>query len=119
MKTLAELSFKIDPIYAMVKDSKSLYMHTQDQYIEPYELDYSRIKPFYLVDENRWQIDLPTIDEDDLKSFAAGARKIFANGKLTHYDYMYRLDYKFFHPYTLIEEARFKENGECVMYEEI
>ena len=117
MKTLAELSFKSNPIHNMVKDSKSLHERTQDQYIEAYELDNSRIKPFYLVDENRWQINLPSIDEDDLKNFAAGARKIFSNGRLTHYDYMYRLDHKFFCSWTLMEEARFKENGECVVYE--
>lgn len=116
MKTLAELSFKSNPIYSMIKNPKSLHECIQDQYIEAYELDNSRIKPFYLVDENRWRINLPIIDEDDLKNFAAGARKIFTNGQLTHYDYMYCLDYNFFHPLTLIEEARI-ENGECIAHE--
>ena len=106
MKTLAELSFESNPIYAMVKDSKSLHDHVQDQYIEPYELDNSRIKPFYLVDDDRWKIKLPTIDEDDKKNFAAGARKIFNNGKLVHYDYMYHLDHSFFCPLTLAEEVK-------------
>ena len=58
MKTLVELAFECDPIYAMVADVKTLYEYTKDQPIESYELDDSRMKPFYLVDDNRWKIKL-------------------------------------------------------------
>lgn len=117
MKTLTELALKCDPIHAMVTDVKTLCEYVESQRIEYYELDYSRIKPFYLVDENRWKIALPAIDEDDKKNFAAGARKMFSNGKLVHYDYMYHLDRSFFCPFTLAEEVKLQgsEAGEYVM----
>lgn len=121
MKTLAELSSKSGTV-STIKKSKinPLSMHIEEnQYIEPYELYDSRIKPFYLVDENKWEVNLPGIDEDDSKNFAAGAIKIFAGGKLLHYEYVYRLNNILFHPYTLIEEAKFKESGECIAYEDI
>lgn len=54
MKTLTELAFKCEPIYAMVADIKTLYECTKVHYIESYELDDSRIKPFYLVDDFRF-----------------------------------------------------------------
>jgi hypothetical protein len=115
MKTLTELAFKCDSIYAMVADVKTLYECTEVYHIESYELDDSRIKPFYLVDDDRWKIKLPAIDEDDVKNFAAGARKIFNNGKLVHYDYMYHLDRSFFCPLTLAEEVKIQESGDYVM----
>ena len=115
MKTLVELAFKCDPIYAMVADVKTLYEYTKDQPIESYELDDNRIKPFYLADDNRWKIKLPTIDEDDKKNFATGARKMFNNGKLVHYDYMYHLDRSFFCPLTLAEEVKIQGSGDYVM----
>lgn len=115
MKTLVELAFKCDPIYAMVADVKTLYEYTKDQHIESYRLDYSRIKPFYLVDDNRWKIELPAIDEDHKKNFAACARKVFNNGKLVRYDYMYHLDRSFFCPLTLAEEVKIQESGDYVM----
>lgn len=58
---------------------------------------------------------MPAIDEDDVKNFAAGARKIFNNGKLVHYDYMYHLDRSFFCPLTLAEEVKIQESGDYVM----
>ena len=103
MKTLDELAFKCDPIYAMAADVKTLY-----------ELDDSRIKPFYLVDDDRYKMKLPAIDEDDKKNFAVGARKIFNNGKLVHYDYMYHLDRSFFCPFTLAEEVKIQGSGAYV-----
>lgn len=115
MKTLAELASKCDPIYAMVADVKTLYEYTKDQHIETYELDDSRIKPFYLVDDDRYKMKLPAIDEDDMKNFAGGARKIFNNGKLVHYDYMYHLDRSFLCPFTLAEEVKIQESGDYVM----
>ena len=114
MKTLDELAFKCDPIYAMVTDVKTLYEYTKDQHIETYELDDSRIKPFYLVDDDRYKMKLPAIDEDDTKNFAAGARKIFNNGKLVHYDYMYHLDRSFLCPFTLAEEVKIQGSGAYV-----
>lgn len=115
MKTLAELAFKCDSIYAMVTDVKTLYEYTKDQHIKPYELDDSRIKPFYLVDDNKWKIELPIINEDAMKNFAAGARKIFNNGNLIMYDYMYHLDRSFFCPLTLAEEVKIQGSGDYVM----
>lgn len=116
MKTLAELASKCDPIYAMVADVKTLYEYTKDQHIETYELDDSRIKPFYLVDDDRYKMKLPAIDEDDMKNFAGGARKIFNNGKLVHYDYMYHLDRSFLCPFTLAEEVKI-QGSEAYVYD--
>lgn len=116
MKTLAGLAFKCDPIYAMVTDVKTLHEYAKDQYIKPYELDDSRIKPFYLVDDDKWKIEMPIIDEDAKKNyFAAGARKIFNNGNLIMYDYMYHLDRSFFCPFTLAEEVKIQGSGDYVM----
>ena len=115
MKTLTELAFRCDPIYTMAADVKTLYEYVNDQHVKSYELDYSRIKPFYLVDDNRWKIELPAIDEDDKKNFAAGARKMFSNGKLVHYDYMYHLDRSFFCPFNLAEEVKIQKSGAYVM----
>ena len=93
MKTLVELAFKCDPIYAMVADVKTLYEYTKDQPIKSYELD-----------------------EDDKKNFATGTRKMFNNGKLVHYDYIYHLDHDFFRPFTLKEETKIQESGEAYSY---
>lgn len=115
MKTLTELAFKYDPIYAMVGDLKSLCEYTKDQYIKVYELDDSRIKPFYLVDENKWKMKLPTMDEGNVEDFATG-RKIFINGNLVHYGYIYHLDHDFFRPFTLKEETKIQESGAIYEY---
>ena len=115
MKTLTELAFECDPIYAMTRDPKTLYEYTKDQYIKVYELDDSRIKPFYLVDENKWKVKLPTTDEGNVEDFATG-RKIFINGNLVHYGYIYHLDHNFFCPFTLEEETKIQESGGIYEY---